>query len=115
MKKRIVSEVLGTGRSQAKTSKELAAILGVNTRDVTGLVQKERREGSPICAAASWQDGCSPGYYLAATREDIDEFCGALFHRGGEVMKTRRQLLRIRDRLPAREPAVLSFTGEKGA
>ncbi|MCR5092812.1 MAG: hypothetical protein K6B72_02450 [Lachnospiraceae bacterium] len=91
-----VKEVLGYGRNEAKTGRQLAVLLGVSTRDICSMVQYERRNGVPICSTT----GSPAGYYLAATKQEIDYCCAELFTKGGEIMKTRRALMQIRDSLP---------------
>ena len=95
----MIAEILGTGRREAKTSRQIANMLGTDVRKVTAMVQAERRKGVPICAAAE----APAGYYLAGCQEELQEFCGKLFHRGGEAMKTRRSLLNVVKTLPKRD------------
>lgn len=87
----MIHELLTEGRENARTGRELAAVLNLNIRDVTEAIEAERRAGFPICAAS----GDNPGYYLAATPEELERYCKALYKRGGELFKTRRALLSV--------------------
>lgn len=89
----IICELLDYGADSAKTGKELAAALHTDIRSVTALVETERRQGQPICAATG---GKRAGYYLAANQHELDMQCNKLFHRAGELHKTRNALKRIR-------------------
>ena len=85
----MISELLAEGRDNARTARELADFLKCDIRDISRQIEKERREGAPICAAT----GDNPGYYLAADPEELDDYCRRLRKRAGEVFKTRRALL----------------------
>lgn len=86
----MIHELLGTGRENARTGRELATFLHCGIRDITAQVEKERREGHAICAAT----GENPGYYLAAGAEELQEYCDRLKSRAIEVFKTRQALVR---------------------
>lgn len=94
----MVAELLGTGAASAKTGKQLAAMLNTDIREITAAVEKERREGQPICATTNSN---KPGYYLAASIEELEEYCGALQHRAAQLYKTRRALLKTLSELAA--------------
>lgn len=96
----MIYELLGEGERSARTGKELAKLLGVQPRDISKAVERERREGKPICATC---DKTNPGYYIAEYREDMKNYCDRLFHRAGEIHKTRRLCLATMVNLPARE------------
>ena len=96
----MIYELLGEGERSARTGKELAKLLGVQPRDISQAVERERRQGKPICATC---DRMNPGYYLAEYREDMKTYCDRLHHRAGEIFKTRRVCLATMDSLPARE------------
>ena len=92
----IVTEALSKGASNAKTGRELAQLFNCNIRDVTIAIAEERRAGQPICAKAN---GKHAGYFLAETPEELEAYCKQLYHRGGELFKTRRALVKILDQL----------------
>ena len=72
----MIYELLTTGAENAKTGKELSRILNVHIRDIGLMVERERRDGQPICATSS---GKNPGYYLAATQEEMQSYCRSYF------------------------------------
>lgn len=98
----MVSEFLFHGAENAQTSKQLSLILNIPPRHVTAAIQRERRAGQPICSATGAKDG-KPGYYLAATQEELNAICESLRHRAGEIFKTRRALLQTKEKLPRKE------------
>lgn len=97
----MIHELLAEGRENTRTGRELADFLNCNIRDVTAQIEKERREGHAICAAT----GENPGYYLAATDEELDQYCGRLHSRAMELFKTRQALVRILRQRAAQQEA----------
>lgn len=87
----MIHELLAEGRENARTGRDLAALLNCNIRDITVQIEKERRDGHPICAAT----GDNPGYYLAADADELERYCKQLWGRGRELFKTRQALLDI--------------------
>lgn len=85
----MITELLHTGRENTQSAREIAAILGMDIRDVTHQIEKERRAGQPICAAT----GRNPGYYLAADAAELRQYCDRLSNRGHEIFKTRGALI----------------------
>lgn len=85
-----ISELLGEGKENARTGRYLADLLGVDPRDVTQQIERERRAGQPICATC---DSRNPGYYLTADPDELKDYCDRLYRRGGELFKTRRALI----------------------
>ena len=94
----MIFELLGTGADNPITAKKLAKCLHVEPRDISAMIEKERREGKPICASCN---GRKPGYYIPATRKEMENYCGRLLHRAGEIHKTRKACLQTLGRLPA--------------
>ncbi len=86
----MIHELLDRGVENALTGSELADYFGCNVRDVTAQIERERREGHPICAST----GDTPGYYQAADADDLERYCERLRKRGVEVLKTRKALLK---------------------
>lgn len=82
----MVYEILLHGESNAITGKTLCQLLDIEPRDVTSMIERERREGKPICAST----GRRPGYYIPETPEEMNRYCGRLRHRAGEILKTAR-------------------------
>ena len=87
----MIFEILSAGKENAKTARELAALLGCEPRVVTAQIEVERREGQPICAAC----GENPGYFLAANEQELETYCNQLRNRAAEIFKTRQALLKV--------------------
>lgn len=84
---------LGRGQDNAKTGRELAQLLGTTYRQVTRVIEMERRAGVPICASTA----APMGYYLASSRDDIQMMCAQLAHRQTEIGRTETALLATLD------------------
>lgn len=85
----MIHEVLVTGKENAQTGRELAAFFKCDIRLITSQIEKERRDGQPICATS----GENPGYYLAADGEELAAYCNKLKRRALELFKTRQALI----------------------
>ncbi len=96
----MIYEYLTTGAENAKSGKELCRLLNLTPRDVTLIIEHERRAGKPICASSN---GKNPGYYLAETQEEMQQYCRSLLHRAGEIHKTRKACLAAAQSLPHAE------------
>lgn len=92
----MIHEILKKGAQGARTGREICELLEITERELTEAIQRERREGQPICAST----GNPPGYYLAATREEMQKYCDSLKHRAGEIHKTRRACIKTMAALP---------------
>ena len=95
----MIFEILSAGAENALTGKEICRLLNITARDLTLAIERERRDGQPICAST----GSTPGYFLAANREEMQRYCNSLLHRAGEIHKTRRACIKTIDNLPAGE------------
>lgn len=95
-----ISDYLRAGKKNARTARELAQVFNCDMRDISARIEKERRQGAPICASC---DSRRPGYYLAETSEELQEYCRTLHNRAGQIYLTRRELLKAAKKLPARE------------
>ena len=91
-----VSELLFEGAENAITGKIICKNLGISQRDLTAAVEQERRQGKPICAST----GKPPGYFLAATKEEMQRYCRSLKHRAQEINKTMRACSKTMEELP---------------
>lgn len=87
----MIFEVLPAGRENALTGRELANIFDCDIRAITIQIERERRDGHPICAAS----GERPGYFLPADNEELQEYCDRLKGRAIELFKTRQALVRV--------------------
>lgn len=82
-----VASVLPTGSENAVDGATLAAALGFkNRRELSKQIERERRNGQPICAAVS---GENRGYYLAADSDELSRYLRSLDRRIREVRRTR--------------------------
>ena len=95
----MVFELLSRGAKNARTGKELCAILKITIRDLTDAITRERRAGKPICAST----GRNPGYFIAENKEEMQDYCKRLLHRAGEIHKTRKACMDTMEGLPAQE------------
>lgn len=87
MRPRQVSDVLMHGAENAVDGATLAMAFGFkNRRELSKVIEKERRSGQPICAAVA---GDHRGYYLATTPDELDKYIRSLDRRIREVRRTR--------------------------
>lgn len=94
----MIADYLKTGRDNPTTSAELCKRTGMTPFELRIAIMNERRGGQPICAAS----GSKPGYFLAADRDEMQNFCESLRHRAGEIFKTRAACLEQINTLPER-------------
>ena len=85
----MIAELLQIGRENAQSGREIANMLECSIRDISEQVERERRQGVPICAAT----GDKPGYYLASSNEELEQYCDKLRKRAIEIFKTRQALV----------------------
>ncbi len=86
MKRGPISSILLTGKENALPGREIRRILSLlDGREVTSLVERERRGGVPICATC---DSRNPGYYLPASPVELQEYTRSLQGRIREVSAT---------------------------
>ncbi len=93
----MIEEILNTGKDNARTGRAICDQLNLDPRELTEIIEKERHAGAPICASCDRQN---PGYYLAANKAEMQEYCDSLRHRAGRIHKTRRACLKAIERLP---------------
>ena len=82
----MVSTFLFEGKENAQRANYLCKQLNLTPRQLTLAIEAERRSGAPICATC----GKNPGYYLAANKEEMQEYCKKLKNRAIEIFKTRK-------------------------
>ena len=56
----MVYEILLTGAENAQNGRDICGLLHISKRELTQTVERERRQGNPICAST---DAKNPGYY----------------------------------------------------
>ena len=93
----MIHEILSEGAEHAMTGRRICELLDITPRELTAAIELERRACKPICAAT----GNNPGYFLAANREEMAQYCNSLFHRAGEIHKTRKACMATMENLPA--------------
>lgn len=93
----MIYEKLPIGDAKPITARELADYFHVGIRFIVETIEKERREGYPICATCDYKN---PGYYIAANREEMLSYCMRLSHRVNELQKTRLACLRSLANIP---------------
>ena len=96
----MIAEILSKGEANAKSSKYICGLLGLNLRDLTQRIMQERRAGEPICSTTG---GAVKGYFLAANKGEMTRFCSGLAKRAKEIFKTRAACLKTLDKLPSTE------------
>jgi hypothetical protein len=87
----MIHEILPAGRENAMTGRDLANRFNCDIRAITAQIERERRDGHPICAAS----GENPGYFLPADDEELKAYCNRLKGRAIELFKTRQALIRV--------------------
>ena len=95
-----ISEYLRKGATNPTTAKELCKVLNIDKRTLTAAIERERRQGNPICASC---DTHNPGYYLAENKNEMQMYCKSLHRRAAEIYKTRAACLNTIDDLPEKE------------
>lgn len=95
----MIHELLATGKENARTGKALAILLNCDVRDITQQIEKERREGQPICASS----GDPAGYYLAEDEDELQNYCDRLKGRAIELFKTRQALVKTLQAIRAKK------------
>lgn len=92
-----ISDYLHEGAEHAQTARELCELLHLDKRALTAAIERERQQGSPICANCA---NGAPGYYLAANKEEMQTYCKKLHHRAAAIFGTRRACLNTLEKLP---------------
>ena len=95
-----ISDFLHTGADNPQTAKELCDLLHLDKRELTAAIERERRQGSPICVSCN---GSNPGYFLAGNKKEMQDYCNSLHHRAAEIYATRQACLNTIDDLPEAE------------
>ena len=97
--------ILPTGRENALTGRDIAALIGWELRDVTKEICRLRLVGIPICA---YTTGKLRGYALAdSTTNELEIYCKRFKGRLSEISKTYSALENYRK---SKDP-----TGQGGA
>lgn len=80
-----IADCLGKGADSALPANKLASLYGFHERQITLMIEAERRNGTIICAS-------SAGYFLPDSMEEVKMFIWSLEHREKEIRKTREAI-----------------------
>ena len=83
-----IADLLLPGRENAIPRRELERLTGLDGRTVRLMIERERREGSPILA-----DNAT-GYYLPATEHERATCVRSMRHRAAEILAAARAIER---------------------
>lgn len=83
-----VSDFLNRGRENAVPLRHLQTLLNADGRTVRLMIERERRDGTPICA-----DNMT-GYYLPGSEDEKAACVRSMRHRAGEILATARAIER---------------------
>ena len=84
---RSIADLLGVGKANAITRRDLERLTGLAPREVSLAVERERRSGVPILADGS-------GYYLPSSHDERAACVRSLRHRTREILITARSIER---------------------
>lgn len=98
----MIYEILQEGAENATTGKEICSRLDLNIRELQAGIRRERKAGRPICANTGHGNG-KAGYYIPASKGEMQRYCNSLQHRAGEIFATRQACLDLLDTLPEDE------------
>lgn len=97
----MVYECLSKGKGNAVPGKDLVALLKLkDLRELTQIIERERKAGRPICASTNSN---VPGYYLAASPEELWEYIRSLGRRVHNITVTRNHLEDTLDRMTGQD------------
>ena len=86
---RSINQILPTGKEHAIPGHDLMVMLGLrDLRDLTQLVERERKNGFPICASTSG----GKVYYVAATPDELEQYSQSLSRRIHNMGRTMTHL-----------------------
>jgi predicted DNA-binding transcriptional regulator YafY len=81
----LVSDYLSADPEHARSARELANLLGIRTRRITEMIERERRAGIPILANGT-------GYFIGGSKHEVNRYVRRLDKRISEIQKTRDAL-----------------------
>lgn len=83
----MILDFLHSGASNALSARELAALIGVEPRNITREIEQLRKRGAPICASKN-------GYFLASDDFELTNYVRRLKRRVGAIQATLDGLTR---------------------
>lgn len=75
-----IADLLSRGAENGVPKKHLMALTGYHDRELRLMVEAERKRGIPILA------DCVHGYFLPASKAEIDSFCRSMRGRAAEIV-----------------------------
>lgn len=84
-----ISDLLCKGQENALPLRHLETITGRDGRSIRLEIERERRDGIPILSNGD-------GYYLPATRAEVERFTQSMLRRAREIEITARAVRRCR-------------------
>ena len=93
----MVFEVLGTGIENSQSARQICDTLNISGRELRKQIEHERRQGHAICAQVSKEGS---GYFLAANKDEMRNFCRRIWKIVNSLAKTCRACQQIIDELP---------------
>lgn len=78
-------EYLGRGQSEAVSRNDLVSLTGLNPREVTRQIERERRQGVPILSNGS-------GYYMPGDDDEVKRCVLSLRNRANEIRLTAKAI-----------------------
>ena len=97
----MIHEVLMCGEENAIPGKALVEMLELkDIRELTRIVEQERRSGHPICATT---DHKNPGYFLAENPMEMERYIHSLDRRLKNVRLTREACQETLNRMTGQE------------
>ena len=85
--------ILPEGQENARTAREMAAMLGTSPRMVTSSIQQLRREGLAICATCAIDQ--TQGYFLPCDERELISYKGALARRISVISETLTAIINV--------------------
>lgn len=83
----MIADFLLFGEENARPGREIRKQIGLSARNFMAAVERERKNGEPICATTT---GRRKGYYLARSPEEMAAYCRRIEHRVREIRKTAK-------------------------
>lgn len=92
-----IYKILPDGRENAIPAAAIRELTGLARRELTKMIEAERRAGHPICSTT---DYTAPGYFMPANQSELMMFCKSLDGRAESIKKTAEACRRAAEGLP---------------
>lgn len=77
----MIKELLPSGKDNAIPTTELMKLCGMDRRQMTKMIHDERAAGAAICSTTAG----AGGYYMPASRQEVQEFLDSMESRGSSI------------------------------